>query len=380
MNITLLAPDGAAAVAPTATATPAAAPSPPPSVTDSPFASLDAKLKLPEPAPPVAKPGSKPGAPEPKPGAAAAPSPAPRPEPKELRAELERTKSVLQTKEAELQRLIKEHEAKGKDTSALTDRLQRLEQELNETRGELRRVRFEASDEYRKNYETPFNDAAENARRVLGQINVYDDAGTALRKLNWEADFGRLYRQYESDPAGVIEQAEQMFGKAGQVVLHHIQQLHELQSKASAALDRERAQHQQREKEELAQEATRRETVEKAWKTLGAELAEAVEDYHDDPTDKELVDSRNEGLAIFDAKVRTPQEQMIKNAHIRQRAAAFGPMKLKILRLEKQVADLNKELEGYRPKPPGDKLRRPGGQADTPAPEDWEAGLRKAVD
>lgn len=347
------------------------------------FATLDAKLKLPEPPP---KPDSPPAEPKPAPGqtpAAPKPGTAPQPpkqvvkEPKQLREELNRVSGEVTTLRTELEQSrakIADYEKRGKDTEALQALHSKIEQELNDTRAQLRLLKFEASDEYKKNYEKPFEERAEFAKVQIEQLTVTEGEGSTPRPATWN-DFRALY-QMPINKATMV--AKELFGDAAGIVISHLSDLQKMDYTRQQALVRERENHAQRTKEEEGKRVQQQQEIHKQWQTINTELSQKVEDYRNDPTDKELNDIRQEGYRVFDAEPENMAQRIVKDAHIRQRVAAYGVQKLQIARLQKQIADLQAELESHKETPPGD-TRRPGGSAPEPQSEDWAAGLKKSV-
>jgi hypothetical protein len=305
---------------------------------------------------------------------AAAPKPGDRPkEPKELRAELDRAyaeRDTLKSQQAALEKRIADAEAKGKDTAALAERATALEKTIAERDAELRMLKQEASPEFKEKYEKPFTEAAEYAREVVEQLTVTED--NTIRPAKWE-DFSALYNQPYSK---AIEQATAMFGPAAQVVINHLTELHRLESVKNRALKSERDQAAVRMKDEEGRRVQSREATNAALAKLAEELPQKYEEYRDPPEDKELADARAKGYALFDAQPKTPQQAMVKFAHIRQRVAAFRPLLTQVSRLKAEVARLQAELDGKTLKEPQGG-RRPGGTEQGGGEESWEDAAHK---
>ncbi len=376
--------------APAATPATPAAPAPSPA-DDNPYADIDSmftKAGYPE-AP--AKPKDEKGAPPkdaapPKAGDKPAPPVKPVPTaqdkapgvPKELRAELDRVKGELKTKSesyAALEAKIKDYEAKGKDTTVLTERLTKMEQDMETLRAENRALKQEASPEFKKKYDEPFNRLAERAKSVVEQIQVEDPETGAVKTATW-AEFTKLYNQGEFI---ATKEAKRLFGEDGAAVaMRYYTELHRLDDDRRIALEEERAKYKEKETAEQANRVKSQEEINAFWTKANTELAEKVEDYHDSPDDNELVEARNKALAIYDAQPKTLKERIIKDAHNRQRVAAFPVLKLKLARALKELADLKAENEGLKEKPPG-KTARPGGSGGAKPDESFEDFIRKSV-
>ena len=329
--------------------------------------------KAPEPAPAAPKAGEKPPAKPTTPSTAAKP---PEGGPKELRAELDRVRAErdnFKLQQAFLEKRISEAESKGKDTAALAERAAKLEQTIAEREGELRMLKQEASPEFKDKYDKPFTEAAEYAREVVGQLTVTDDSGTT-RIATWD-DFAALYTQPYSK---AIDQATAMFGNAAQVVINHLTELHRLDSVRHRALKSERENAAVRMKDEEGKRVQSQEATAAALAKLQEELPQKFDAYRDPPEDKELSESRAKQFAIFDAQPKSPQQAMIKFAHIRQMVGAHKPLLIQNSRLKAEVARLQAELDGKTTKEP-QSHRRPGGTETAGGEESWEQAAAKEL-
>lgn len=340
---------------------------------------FDKSLKVPE-KPPVAA-QDKPVEPKPvqTPPKPEAPKEAPKPtelgdKPQKgdwarVRAELDRLKGELATateSKAQLEAKIRDAEAKGKDATALMERLAAVEKERDSFKGEISALKQEEAPEFKERYKKPFDDAAAYAQQVIEQLAVTQEDGS--QRAGTFADLQALFQQ-PIGKAGAM--ARQMFGDDAPTVISHLNELHRLDHTYKKALGEERERWKSRQAEEQTKIATQKQQWDTIRERVTKELSEKVEDYHDSPDDKESMDARNKGYELFDAAPRTQQEAAIKFAHVRHRVAAYGPMKLKLLRLQSELATLKaKEMEKAEAEP--GKTKRPGGGTDTPAPKSWE--------
>ena len=386
----LYPPDAPAGAAPPPSppAAPPAAPPPgpapaPPSEPD-PFAEVDALFKAAEtpPAPPSAPPKGEPpkGTPPAKPAAApptAPPKAPPTPAPKELRAELDRIKGELKTKTdsyAALEAKIADYERRGIDATALTERLATIEKQMEAKDAEIRALKHEASPEFKDKYDVPFNRLAARAQSVVEKIRAVSEDGET-RNATW-ADFGKLY---SLDEYTATREARTLFGDEGAgIAMRYYNELHRLDDDRAQALLAEREHWKERETAEQAKRVTTQQQIDQLWQRTNQDLSERVEDYRDPADDKELADARAKAYAVYDAQPKTLRERIVKDAHVRQRVAAFVPLKIRLARLAKERDDLQAELDGLKETgSPGHKPARPGGPSGAAPEEDFEAGLRK---
>lgn len=399
-------PDAPAQTTPPATSTPPAAPPatppaaapptapkpPEPSGTDTnPFAEIDKAFERTEgSAPPGAPAASAPkGGATPPGGTPTLPKGTQTPPagqqgrrgvvPPELRQELERVKGELETRNkaySDLEKKIAEAEAKGKDTEALTARLADLEKQIQERDGELRALKQEVDPKFKETYDKPFNEAADYAKSVVEQLEVIGDDGETPRQATWE-DFVALYRLPDGK---AFKAARELFGEAAALVMQQRSDLKKLDYRRERALQEERKHAQERMKAEEDAAAAARVSYDTLYKRVVSELEQNVEDYHDAPDDAEAADLRKKALAVFDAEPKTARDAIVKNAHLRHRVAAFGPLKLKIKRLEARIAELEgKKANNGEEEIPG-KTGKPSTDPSAPSPDEpWEAAARKEL-
>jgi hypothetical protein len=335
-----------------------------------PFSTVDAGVKLPAAAGATPKPSGQPAAPA---------GDKNRPvwkEPKEMRQHMEKISADLDSKNkayAALEAKLADMDRLGIENKALTQRLSAMEEDINRTRGELAKSKFEASDKFKEQYDKPWMRQAKTAQRVVQELEVTDDAGNT-RKATWD-DFTALYSQPLNKAIPMIKS---MFGDASGLVIEQLSRLKSMENDRNEALDEEKANWQKSKETEVAQSAQQRTAALTLWEQVNKDLVSSVDGYRDDPADKELTTLREEAYRVIDSQPTDMRQRILKNAHIRQRAAAFAPLKLINMRLQQQVDALKAELDGLKPKPPKGETTRAGGEPAAPA-EDWNEGLRKAL-
>jgi len=391
------------AIAPAPPAPPAPSPAPAPSVprpapspapsqpASDPFRELQGKVKLPDAPPkePAKEPGKEPSK-DPVKGAVIPPKPAAsdpyagKP-PKELRQRLETLETELAGKTkayTDLETKIAEYERKGVDTSVLTKRLEDMEKALEEREAKIRMLNVEETEDFKKAHIKPFEEAMAYAKQDLAHLTILDygeDEGgnkvvTGQHPATW-ADFVKLYRMPLNQ---AFKESKEMFGDASGAVMEHIRSMQRLDNIRANALNeakenvgKVREQERAEALKQQEQEKTRRQQAGELFRKVNQDLVESVEDYRDAPDEKELANLRNEGYKLWDWRPESLDQRITKDAHIRQIVGAHAPLKMKVLRLEKKLADAMGELDGYKEKTPSPK--RPGG-GDPPADDglDWE--------
>ena len=412
-------PKSAAAAAPPAP-NPAPAPAPPPSTpavvpkpgedpgVDEVLADLNRTFDAAEgkgtPAPASEPPKQEGGDAKP---SSAAPAASPKPAdtlpveprtPKELREAHERAKTELGEKSkviAALEAKIAENERKGLDVTALTKKLESREKEFsiieNELRGRLRALEFEASPEWVKQHKEPFDQSAGWLRDYVTKIAKVDGSAT-----NFDTDVVPLYALAKVSLGQAKAKTIDVFGEVeGGEVFDSIKDLVKIDRAGQQALSVERenwktTQEKQSQDKEAERVLNAEKTKEQAkqnselFQQIRQKVIESNPDYRDAPEEKEAAELRAKWRGFADNIPKTVEQQRIFFANIREIVGAFGPQKLKIHNLTKQVADLKAQIEGLKPKPPGGGDSRPSGEA-APAKgdetvDDWARGAKSAVE
>lgn len=391
----LLSPD--AAVAPvsggTTTATPAPSkPSAPSSGADS-FDSLDAQL-TPKPKPAAATPAKdKPAdkAPD-KPVAAAADKgkEGRTLEPKALREAYDKLKTETGTYQqsiATLERRIAEAEAKGKDTTVLSQRLADLEKELNDTRGALRAAKQEMSPEFVAKYDKPYKNAAEYAKSIVDQLQVgkmvakENGDGTSTnvwqadRQASWDRDFPQIY----SLPLPQARaRAKELFGEDAPTVMELYANLHRLNHERSNALEDEKATWAKKAEEESAREVQQKQATQAMQEKVRTDIANKYPDwFKDTPGDDEGNRFLQQGAALVNAQPKTFEDYVIHKTQVELRAAGFPRAIYRLNKANERIAELEAKLKEDKEAAPGD-TKRPTAP-DTKTEKGWKEELREAV-
>lgn len=317
--------------------------------------------------------------------------------PKALRDQLEKTNDELKTfreKSEALEKRIAEFEGKGKDTTALAERLATVEKEKEEALTSLRRIKREASPEFVEKYEKPFKRAADVAEGIVKQLKVLgsrqkvdESSGETttvtepVRDAKWD-DFVRIFNM----PYGQAqEEAEKLFGKSERVIMTHYERLHGLQSEKDLAMKDVQDGWQKIEEKEKADAAMKEQQREKtvgeiqqAWKAVNAEIVDKnPELYAAKPDDKEEASIIQKAYEIWDSKPKTWKGQVIKDAQIRNRLAGFHLAQHRMAKLSDRVAELESALAEAKGSRPG-ATRKAGGD-EKPAEKSWKADLQETL-
>lgn len=298
-----------------------------------------------------------------------------------MRAEIERLKTESTTRAqqiTEYEKKIKEFEARGKDTEALTARLAQLEKERDDAKGEARRARREIDPKFREQWQGPFDEATFTAEDMITRMDVTDpDSGEVRRGTKEDVDF--LFKI--DSPTKRNNEIRKMFGDDALTIIPKIDRMVEINSSFKRALATEQARAAELDKQEQGARVQNKQQWDTTVAQLGKELAEKIEEYHDAADDTEAAALRQKGYGIFDATPANGQEGAVKYAHVRQMVAAHYPMKLQITRLKTELEAAKAELAQLKETDPNKPTRRSSSGA-APASGDglsWEESARKEL-
>lgn len=273
--------------------------------------------------------------------------------------------------ETEVQRL-KSERVPEQDRTALTERATKAEKRLAELENEIEFVSFQKSAKFQKEYEEPYVKAWNRAVKELSEITVADQAAANGQRAVTPDDIWTLVNL----PLGQAQEvSDEAFGKFSNVAMRHREQIKELLEKRNEAIEEAKTKGGERAKQQREQmQASTKATVEevaKLYKAITEEIMSdpasseflkpfPVEDGKELPEDqKEWNEFLERGYKLVDdgwaqnpmRPGLKPEERKAiiqKHAAIRNRAAAFGPLKRAHKRAMKTIADLQKKLDAYK--------------------------------
>ena len=284
--------------------------------------------------------------------------------PAELRAAYENSKAKLKEYESK----IKEYEEKLKappppkddpEKKELSERLTKREQRLKELEETLRNKAFEESEEFKTKFHKPFVDAYTTARAKVSALTITDAEGNSRRAT--PEDFDAIARMTNDDEAG--EKAAELFGSKASIVLYHRERVQELNMARHTALEEWKKNASEREIQEKELNAKRQSEFKSLWEKKNNEVREKYKDWFSEQEgDEEGNKLLKDGYDIVDRAYSddanmTQEERIDAHAAVRNRAAGFGRLAYRYVSLQKENAQLKKELEAFKasvPKP-GDK-------------------------
>jgi hypothetical protein len=280
--------------------------------------------------------------------------------------------SKLKEKEgiiSDLQKQLEESKkslAPESERKAIAERLQKAETRAKELEDEIRYVNYQKTEEFQTKYQQPYNKAWELATAEMSEITLTDPTSSQVRMATAE-DLLTLVN-LPLDKARDI--ADSLFGKFADDVMAHRKEIRNLFRIREAALEEAKKTGAEREKQ-LAEQSNRETSersgaVKQAWEKANQD-AVAHEKYGKYFVPVEGDQQGNQRLAKgfelvdraftenpLDPKLTAEQRAGVINRHaaVRNRAAAFGRLVYLNEQLESKVAELQKELDGFKSSEP----------------------------
>lgn len=375
-------PQSSSTPPPSAGSTPAPQGSQTPSGGDDPFSQLDSRVKG-ATTPPADKGKDKTGEGQ-----------APQPpkskdertikDPKMLREQYEKTSAELRSTREEVERLrqqTSDFEKRSKEAAAASEQLKALQKERDEYLAQLRAVRQEATPEFIEKYEKPYKTAIGHAVRMVEQLPfIEEDGQERMAKFD---DFSAIYNAPLKEQ---LKLAKKHFGDGFQLVLHHLAEIRRLDDMRNDAKEEARTQAKKKEEEDLAANATRSQQAAEAWMRVNKDIGERNPEWFQAPQDdKEAQEILAKGYELVDSaftdhrKKLSWQQQVVLDAHIRNRAAAFGYAQYQLSKSKAKIAELEGVIAEMKGSAPGAQRGRPSDDGSG-GEKSWQDELRNDPD
>jgi hypothetical protein len=281
---------------------------------------------------------------------------------------------------------------KGSFPKEVQERISKAEARAKELEDEIRFVSYEKSPEFKAKYQEPYEKAWARAVSEVKELTVNGPDGQP-RAVGAEdiLDLVNL-------PLGKArELANSLYGDFADDLMSHRKEIKTLFEQRTAALEEGK-------KNGAAREQQLREQHEKTY----GEISSQVKEHWTKANEAAMADEKNgqffkpvegdehwnqrlaKGFELVDRafaenptdpKLTTEQRAAVVRRHaaVRNRAAAFGPLKYKVGQLEATVAELRKELEQFKGSEPtvGDRKTTTGNGTPTSERDHVFSNLRK---
>jgi len=294
---------------------------------------------------------------------------------------------------------IKEYEGKVAELEKLriTPERQKEIEQLNaradELEKEIRYVNYTKSKEFQEQYQRPYDDAWKRAMGDLGELTVASgDGGERSMTAGDILDLVNL-------PLGEARKlAVERFGDFADDVMQHRKEIRQLYDKQSARLEEVKGEGIERDKQRQVENQRRHLAATKEINDTWNQANESLKTHEKYGAYFKEVDGDQEGnqrlakgFALADrafsenpmAPGLKPEDRKAiveRHAAVRNRAAAFGRLVFRNQQKDARIAELAKELEGYKQaEPPGGGGGAPPPKGGAAAPRRGMAGLHDAM-
>lgn len=288
---------------------------------------------------------------------------------KDLRRELYRTRKLADEREARV-KALEASAGKPPDESKLKaaeERLAAHEKRIAEYETELRHANYTRSQEYREKFETPYKEEYAEAVELMGQLEVELPDGAT--RAATEKDLQDILAMSE----GAAARESKKFGAADSLVMRRYEALRKISRDAQRAVERYKKEGGEREAARAAEAQRNREVIDRAWQDAQKDVVTRHPEWFGTrENDNDWNDRLEKGFAEVD-RANNPdlpvQERIARQAAVRARAAAFGPLLRERDALKTRVAELEADLAEYERSEPGAGSKTGGGEPQKPREE-----------
>lgn len=278
------------------------------------------------------------------------------------------------------------------DVKAMQTELERLRTSLKEKENFLRLHHYQQSDDYRNNFEKPWEAAWQKTAKQMSEITVTDPTSGAERQATVH-DIERLV----NSPLGAARRiADEMFGPFANDAMAMRGKIVELYEAREEALNKAKANGETWQKEQAENQAKQsqalRQEISDTWKKSNESFLadEKVGQYFKQREgDEEWNNRLTKGTELVDKAFATlkpdfssgePRAEVIKrHAAIRHRAIAFGPLRHAYEQAVSERDSWKKKYEAIAKSTPPAAPESPQDKAKEGAPTDYRAQLRAAL-
>ena len=276
--------------------------------------------------------------------------------PKELRQAYEK----LKAEHSGLSAKVKKLEA----LETVKEEFERVQKERDELSTKLEQANYLDSPTFKKEWEEPFVEKLDALYKEAGAMLVED--GT---RVGSEADINELYSLWK-DRTKALSRARELFGPDSTLIVQKLNDLKEFEQKRDKSITTWKETKKQRQLREAEEGQRRNQMMSETWVNSIREEKEANPELYTFDGDDELKTLAAKGEALSDAAFMgvpdlEPAKMIRLQAIVRNRAAAFGPMARKALKLEKRIKELEahiKEYESGAPEVRGSNSMKSGGK------------------
>lgn len=299
-----------------------------------------------------------------------------------------------QKKSKELQAKLQEAEQRQPKLPPDIEKIQqdyaRLQKENDDHRQRLAQADYSRSPEYEEKFKVPYETAYRRGRAAVMSLRVTEPAGTDeatgdpkfTTRQGTADDFEKLYNMTDSDADAA---AAAMFGPSARRVTDLRDRAKDLAETAwNAVAENTKKFGEQRQKTQ-AQMAQRGIALQGLWKKINDDLQKNhAEWFGEKQNDTEWNEGLTKGRSIAQQRFSqaymnlTPEQRVLLDAQIFNRASAFTPLTKTVTTLRSELATAQKTIEQLRGSSPG-KPAAGAVEAAKDHEDNWEADFNKVV-
>lgn len=266
------------------------------------------------------------------------------------------------------------------DIKSLQERSKIAEDRRKELEDEIRYVNYQKSEEFKEQYQKPYDKAWELAMSEINEIPVITGEDTVRQATPTD-----LLELVNTPLATARALANEKFGEFADDVMAHRKELRRLWQVQAQALEDAKTKGAEREKERMSQMELTRNTVTQqvmdSWKSANEEVMAHPENgvfFKPVDGDEDGNARLEKGFAMVDQAFKenpmdhrlTPDQRTAiikRHAAVRNRAASWGRMKRDLAKERADHAATKKELEQFKSSAPGVEGRAPNGTVPQPS-------------
>lgn len=302
----------------------------------------------------------------------------------ELRTAYEKSKETIKAKDAEIAKLKTDIEsAKTKpvddpERKALATKFEASEKRRQELEKELQFVAYQKSDEFVTKYQKPFEEAWQKAATELAEFQIELEDGTMR-----QATTNDMMALTQMPTKEAWERAKAMFGDAAAEMMAHRRRIRDLADSQQKAIDEAQKNGAERVKTIQTQSLQQHERIGKLWQDENKVWAEKFPNWFkpqegDEQGNALLAKGYELADAAFSSKgkdgvKKTPEEMVKIHAEVRNKAAAFPKLALKLKTARARIKELEKTVADYEASAPpaGEGGRRAPAKSDDMLGDAW---------
>lgn len=275
----------------------------------------------------------------------------------ELRVAYEKSKETLKAKDAEIAKLqtelktAKSAPADDPEKKTLLENFEKAEKRRTELEKEIQFVAYQKSSEFADKYRKPYEEAWSKAVTELSELTIESEDGTS--RTATAQDLMALSNM----PLGEARKmAKQMFGDAADDVMAHRRTIRELSDKQTKALKDAETNSEARTKEQQTAALQQQQKIKTLWDSENKTWQDKFPKwFKPEDGDDEANALLAKGYELVDkafSNQGAPEDRVRIHAEVRNKAAAFPKLALRLKQSRTRIKELETALAAYEDSEP----------------------------